>query len=443
MTEDVHRDSRLNESHQLLTDGGSHRPSTSTPTAETSYPASFGASEPEFPASFGASVQAERSTTMESSDTDTEDPTFRMQNTVTYDGFNWVLGVNLEFVTNDGTTVYQLYTNEVCLAKRNADYDHGTTVFPGSGSQHDPSKSELVDIVNMDTTSSEPDNVSRGDTPVTGVSETFTPESAPEENTTVVREDIPENMDRPNLSTDDEEPGEPVVTISNRRNSSIVPSVVSKITRGVPGTFLEARLANQNQPERGLSKTKGIRDVTRRFLSEKNTTWIGEGSVLLVAMLAWGLLTGIAGVRFGVGSNSFSAVAVASLTGMAASVTAYTIDRLGNRITTVAFAYPAAVTALFLPPVVASMTFPTISTSVLITERSHALAVWFLNDVAPPGLSAYLQVNYEFDAMAQLLMWSVISIQLGWILGLTITGIEEIREKLPDSRNNAAADEEN
>ncbi|MDZ7746144.1 MAG: hypothetical protein U5K28_06400 [Halobacteriales archaeon] len=151
----------------------------------------------------------------------------------------------------------------------------------------------------------------------------------------------------------------------------------------------------------------------------------GGAGILLLAILLWGGLTVAARYRFGATAEGFYAVAAASVTAVVATLLALGFRRLDGRVVTVLFGYPFATTALFLPPVVAALYSPTIADAVF--PRSFDLAVYFLDNVAPPALAETLRASYDLEGVAYVIMWFGIAIPLGWLLGVVVTLANVVR----------------
>lgn len=168
------------------------------------------------------------------------------------------------------------------------------------------------------------------------------------------------------------------------------------------------------------------RFYTRRFDSAQSR--LGLLGVVLVSVLIWGLL--IVATYLGLTARAVLAVGGASVVATFSAVLAVMFTRWDGRPVTVLLAYPFAVTAIFLPPVVAALYSPSVAEAVL--PGSDRLAVYLLNDVLP-GLplgeraSSYLRTNYELVGAAYALMWFAIAVPVGWLLGIIVTLADLIR----------------
>jgi len=164
----------------------------------------------------------------------------------------------------------------------------------------------------------------------------------------------------------------------------------------------------------------------------------GVAGAVLVATVVWGSLTLIAhlqlptDVMLGIGGASIVAVVSA---GLAAG-----FSKIGGRYVSVLLAYPFAMTAIFLPPVVAALLTPSISDIVL--DPSYELARWILDTfLAVGGINETLRGAFDLETfgaqwgipgLGYVLMWVGISIPLGWFLGLLVSFANLIRPK-PDA----------
>ena len=168
-----------------------------------------------------------------------------------------------------------------------------------------------------------------------------------------------------------------------------------------------------------------VRFNARRF--DSASTRLGVVGVVVLAALVWGLLTAAARIRFD--EAGFVAVAAASTVAVVSAGLAAVFKRVGGRATTVAFAYPFAMNAIFLPPVVAALYDPTLG---IVIERSTELAEFFRDDVFVGPLdpvSDYLSDRFDFEGFVVALMWFCIATPLGWLLGLLVTLANLVRPK--------------
>lgn len=153
---------------------------------------------------------------------------------------------------------------------------------------------------------------------------------------------------------------------------------------------------------------------------------LGTLGVSLFFLVVWGGLTALARYRFSMAG--FLAVGAASAVAVLAALLALGFRRIGGRGTTVVFAYPFAMTALFLPPVVASLYSPTVADAVL--PRSQSVAIWLLDNVLTYAeLDVYLRRTYDLRGLAYAGMWFGIAIPVGWLLGILVTIADLVRPR--------------
>ncbi len=122
-------------------------------------------------------------------------------------------------------------------------------------------------------------------------------------------------------------------------------------------------------------------------------------------------------------------------TGLAAGA-----SRVGGRPVSVLLAYPFAMTALFLPPVVAALVTPSLEQ--LILPPSYDLAAWILDTfLFVGGLNDVIRGAFDLETFGQqwglpglgyLLMWVGISVPLGWFLGALVALANLVRPR-PDA----------
>jgi hypothetical protein len=155
---------------------------------------------------------------------------------------------------------------------------------------------------------------------------------------------------------------------------------------------------------------------------------LGAAGVVALFVVLWGGLALAAKFAFAdqLSAGGVTAVAAASGVAIVAAGLSYGFWRLDGRIVTVLFAYPFAMTAIFLPPVVAAL-FSTAVADVVLT-RSDNLAQWFVFQ-GPDlfGLTAFLVENFERDQFAHVIIWFAVSIPVGWILGTLVTLADLVR----------------
>ncbi|MFB6297863.1 MAG: hypothetical protein ABEH56_05020 [Salinirussus sp.] len=161
-----------------------------------------------------------------------------------------------------------------------------------------------------------------------------------------------------------------------------------------------------------------VRFQTRRV--SITATRLGLIGVIGLFALLWGGLSAAA-FEFSGGLSAGGVVAVlaASVVAVAAAALSYGFWTLDGRVPTVLFAYPFAMTAIFLPPVVAGL-YSTAVADVVFTS-SDSLARWLL-DSGPSvfGLKEFLVREFDRDGFAYVLMWFGIAVPTGWLLGAVV-----------------------
>lgn len=164
---------------------------------------------------------------------------------------------------------------------------------------------------------------------------------------------------------------------------------------------------------------------------------LGLIGVLATVAIAWGVLTTVAFLQLPTGG--FLAVAAAAVVATVSAGLAFGFGRVGGRGTTVFLAYPFAMTALFLPPVVAALVTPSLEPYVL--DPSYDFAVWLLqNPLAIGGVNEFLWANFELEGVAYAGMWLGIAFPVGWVLGMLVTLADLVRPKRRSSGTRDHAD---
>jgi len=147
-------------------------------------------------------------------------------------------------------------------------------------------------------------------------------------------------------------------------------------------------------------------------------TRLGLLGVILTTALVWGVLTVISYVRFPF--QGFVAVGAAGAVATVSAALSVVFARVDGRPVTVLLAYPFAVTAIFLPPVVAAFYSPTLAA--IVFPNSESLAEWVLDNLLSyGGIAAYLRENFELTGLAYVAMWLGISFPVGWFFGTIVT----------------------
>ena len=158
---------------------------------------------------------------------------------------------------------------------------------------------------------------------------------------------------------------------------------------------------------------------------------LGLLGVILLSVLAWGGLAVFARARFPF--EGFVAVVAAGGVATVSAVLAIFFARIDGRTTTVLFAYPFAMTAIFLPPVVAALYSPALAD--LVFPRSESLAIWILGNVFEPlGLREGIHERFDLVGFAYVLMWFGIAVPVGWVLGILVTLADVVRPKRGSKR---------
>jgi len=150
---------------------------------------------------------------------------------------------------------------------------------------------------------------------------------------------------------------------------------------------------------------------------------IGPAGVVLVSALVWGALTLLARARFS--ANGVIAVGAAGAAATISAVLARVFTR-GGRRTSVLVGYPFAVTALFLPPVVAALYSPTLAE--VVFPRSELLAIWILDNLLfVGGLNTAIRQAFDLQGGWYVAMWFLIAIPVGWFVGGLLALAELVR----------------
>jgi len=152
---------------------------------------------------------------------------------------------------------------------------------------------------------------------------------------------------------------------------------------------------------------------------------LGVLGVVVLSTLVWaGLTVGVYLLEFS--REGVLAVAAGGGVAVVSAALAMAFARTGGRGTTVVFAYPFGVTAVFLPPVVAALYSPTLGE--LVFPNSYTFAVWLLeNPLSVAGVAELLRSRFTLAGAAYVGMWFGLAVPVGWTLGLLVTLADFVR----------------
>ena len=168
-----------------------------------------------------------------------------------------------------------------------------------------------------------------------------------------------------------------------------------------------------------------VRYQTRKL----NVTAVRIGAVGVVGLFVvlWGALSLLATYQLDMAPNGAVAVIAASVTAVICAGLSFLFWYVDGRVTTVLFAYPFAMTAIFLPPVVAALYSEAVGSVVL--SRTDSLQLWLLENGPSfvDGVKDYLVENYDLEGVFYVVLWFGISVPVGWALGLVVTLADLVR----------------
>jgi hypothetical protein len=168
---------------------------------------------------------------------------------------------------------------------------------------------------------------------------------------------------------------------------------------------------------------------------DRLTAGLGFAGVAGLSVLVWGGLTAVTYLS-PVAFEGLVAVGTAGVVATISAMLAMYCARLDGRRTSVLLAYPFGVTALFLPPVVASLYSQTLAS--VVFPRSESLAIWLLNNVlSVGGIAAFIRASFELEGLAYVGMWFLLAVPTGWALGTLVAIVNEVRAP---ARSNHAED---
>jgi len=161
---------------------------------------------------------------------------------------------------------------------------------------------------------------------------------------------------------------------------------------------------------------------------------LGAIGVFLLAILVWGGLSALVKFQLDFPVQEANAIVAASVVAILATGLALVFRVIDGRPVTVIFSYPLGMTAIFLPPLVAALLSDQIAQFSIV--YSEEIGVFIQDDIlARIGLKEYFVENFERDGGAYVIMWMIISVPLGWILGIMVTLADFIRPKEDDDED--------
>ncbi len=155
---------------------------------------------------------------------------------------------------------------------------------------------------------------------------------------------------------------------------------------------------------------------------------LGFFGIILLFTLLWGGLTALVYVELqgALEDGAVVGIAAASTVAVVSAALSYIFWRLGGRFTTVFLAYPFAMTALFLPPVVAALFYEPLGE--VIIGQGDDLFRWMFR-TGPESLTEPLGDRFDRQEHHHAIIWFIISFPVGWVLGILVTLANVIRPK--------------
>lgn len=155
---------------------------------------------------------------------------------------------------------------------------------------------------------------------------------------------------------------------------------------------------------------------------------LGFVGVLVFFAVLWGGLTALVAIQSGAfEEGAVRALALASVVAVTSAALSFFFWKIDGRPTTILLAYPFAVTAVFLPPVVAALFWEPLSG---LIEWSDDIAYWVTNEGPDPlGVVSWLEANFERQDEDHVIIWFAASFPVGWALGLLVTLADVVRPR--------------
>jgi len=169
-----------------------------------------------------------------------------------------------------------------------------------------------------------------------------------------------------------------------------------------------------------------LRHQTRRI--NVTAARLGFFGVVLLFTLLWGGLTAIVYIQLqsALEPGAVTALTAASIVAVASSALSYIFWRVGGRGTTVLLAYPFAMTAIFLPPVVAALFWEPLGE--VIIQQGEDLFTWVFQS-GPDEIMEPLGDRFDRQEYHHAIIWFAVSFPVGWVVGTLVTLADLIRPK--------------
>ncbi len=167
-----------------------------------------------------------------------------------------------------------------------------------------------------------------------------------------------------------------------------------------------------------------IRVTTMTF--SQTAARLGLLGVTILVGVVWGLLAVLA--FFQLEMTEFLAVFAAAVVATVSAAASVLAHDHGGRATTVAFAYPFGMTAIFLPPIVAAVLWDPLGD--ILLPASNQLAIIILDDfLFVFGLNELIREAFDLEGVGFIGMWLALSFLIGWVLGTLVTLADAVRPR--------------
>lgn len=154
-------------------------------------------------------------------------------------------------------------------------------------------------------------------------------------------------------------------------------------------------------------------------------TKLGITKSVFIMAIAWASM--IAGITYQYGFNNTLVLSIAASIALVSLLISFYARRTGGRKTTFLVAYPAAYTAIFLPPVAAAILAP--FGDPIINQSIRVAEYFLINWASVIGMEEWIRSNFELTGIYHAVMWFIISTLIGWLTGVFVVISEQIRPR--------------
>lgn len=159
---------------------------------------------------------------------------------------------------------------------------------------------------------------------------------------------------------------------------------------------------------------------TKLYFTDKIVNFVNKNSILealLILGVAWVSLATISSIFYP--TETTYAIIFSSVIAILSALVCYISYLTNNEKVKILVGYPTGYIAILLPPVIFSVLSPIFGD--IIIDFSSEFTIFLKNQLARPlGLREFFSQNFSLDDFGHILLWTSISIVIGWITGVSV-----------------------